>query len=192
MPMENISRYWGFDIKDLPDNAYLLRAIYVWDPHSPIIGCIPKPAGPPTAEVKAYQAQKTMALMAQLHKTGKLVKAHNNNHYFEPIMPHLKVIQQIVGTYKSIRFDMPKLQKNIGRAIEAADANPAVRSLLVQARIPEMMSHPGWQITDAHNKLSVEAMKREALEEEMTIEYIGLRTPAALERRQPVLHHKRS
>ena len=133
IPMNNVAKIWGFDIKELPDSAYLLHAIYHWDSKSPLIEHLPnKITSRQNHMQKEYEVEKLRALVQDLQISGVAKNVRIN--IFSKIGDHIKILQDIFMTYHLTKYEMPTLRQSMGQALELAAKNQCVSALLLEAK----------------------------------------------------------
>lgn len=158
-PLLSMAHRWGFDIKELPDNAYLLKAIYISDKNSPIIKALPiKSKNAPTALQKKFEDERLRLLVKELQTKGTTLKQKSAFDFTE-IKDHIVSLQNIFVTYHLAKYEFASLKSGMDTALKLADTNPTVRSLLMEANVPKLISSPAWGISTPQNLQTLQAMQ---------------------------------
>lgn len=157
--MLGISQRWGFDIKELPDTAYLLRAIYTWDKESPIIKALPiKTHHRQTSLQRRFEEERLQLLVSELQTKGTTLK-QKSAFDFTGIKDHIVFLQNIFVTYHLAKYEIASLKSGMEQAIKMAETNPAVRALLKEANVPRLISNNAWGVVTPQNQPIVQAIQ---------------------------------
>lgn len=158
---DDISAVWGFDVKDLPDTAYLFRAVFYWDPKSPLIACLPQSLDSQreSEALRTFRHEK-MVLLTEEMKVSNHVNKVKESDIFGAIPQHLNALKEVLGGYKSVRFEIARLTNNIQRSLAVCKDNPVVKSMLSQAKIPELMNNPGWKLLEGESGEGLKLVER--------------------------------
>lgn len=157
--MLGISQQWGFDIKELPDTAYLLRAIYTWDRESPIIKALPiKTQQRQTAIQKKFEEERLRLLVSELQTKGTTLKQKSAFDFTE-IKDHIVSLQNIFVTYHLAKYELASLKSGMDQAIKMAETNPAVRALLMEANVPKLIGNDAWGVITPQTQPIVQAIQ---------------------------------
>lgn len=152
-PASQVSTDWGFDLTDLPDTSYLLKAIYVTDPQSPVIALLPRKAqAPVNEEHRQFQQDMMLNALETIQRTGRVAKSKEEID-FSKNEKLLKRLQNITATYDFSKFKMAKLGGLLEKCLAAADESPEIISILKEHRVEELLNINQLDLPDKHKQM---------------------------------------
>ena len=160
IPFLEVSLAWGFDVRELPNTAYLLRAIYFWDPNSPVINALPRiNTTRKTKLQEAYEAEKIRLAIKEIQITGK-VSGPKHNFDFYSIKDHIQELSDIFFAYHVAKFELTGLKRGIRQALLNSEKNPTVHAILAEAKVPELVSNVEWGLNTPELQAPLQSVQR--------------------------------
>lgn len=190
-----VRQVWGFDILHLPDIKYLLGAIAVWDPESPIIRALPRKNQELKSELQENYEKAKMAMVLSKLATGQPIRTRIANEIPKELAEYLKKSADLSSAYFLVHVARKEQLNQAGRFLALSKTDEGVRAVMQEDGYLQLLTSADYGLSEEERGQAKSLIRAMEIEPSNLPAQDSNRspygpTPRGIERAREVLHER--